>query len=243
MELVILQSTAATSIPWSDLPWGAIVSCIVVFGTALVFIVRADFRSRHNKKNLDDIVPKIASLDVSLSAMGERINNVQGIGIRNSADLQSFSSKLTKMSSNVDRIVGHLFKGDIGNQITKEGSPLILTEFGVELIEVSGGKDYIDDHFDELYGLFEFDLDNSYLDIQTNCYAIIRASSERQSFKKVKDFIYNNPTYQGAAISLFVMVEAIGIYLRDLVIKRFEQEVPENDLVDDLDEGLINDSG
>jgi len=43
--------------------------------------------------------------------------------------------------------------------------------------------------------------------------------SDNDSFNKIKNFMFENPSFKGNEISLSTIVQVLGIYLRDIVIQ------------------------
>jgi hypothetical protein len=108
--------------------------------------------------------------------------------------------------------------------IFKTNSPITLTELGMNILKSFGGNEYIDTHTRELIADMESHNIKSALDSQVLAPLVIANHASQDSFKKIKDHLYNNPFYKyenqkGELISLQMDMQRVcqimGIYLRD----------------------------
>ena len=100
--------------------------------------------------------------------------------------------------------------------LAKGQSPLSLTQSGVELLEQSGGKTYLEKRFTKLYNLFN-DVNKGY-EIQERAREIIEQQSKQKDFNNIKEHLYN----VGRPIEHIIFV--MSIELRDMVLE--EKQVP-----------------
>jgi len=106
-------------------------------------------------------------------------------------------------------------------------SPIRLTPLGFEILNKIGGDKFVDDNKLILIERMNLRGINTALDSQIQAPAIIYEFHDDPSFKKIKDYIFNNPYYKGknadgedveVALNLDSISNIIGIYLRDVYL-------------------------
>jgi len=99
-------------------------------------------------------------------------------------------------------------------------SPTRLSVVGIKLLKESGGMKLIDENIDLFISSLKSTLPKTALDVENNSFEVLFKNSDTEMFREVKDFIYNNPVYEGTQINLTSIVKISSIYLRD---KYFEK--------------------
>lgn len=138
---------------------------------------------------------------------------------------QLFES-ITHMASDISKILFYLKGKDskLDTGLFKHHSPIELSDFGRKLLDISGGKEYVDKNLNLLLSAIESKNLMSALDVQIQCITVICEHNNDPDFKKIKDYIFQNPVYKFEdfeyPLSLSTANNIMGIYLRD---KYFEK--------------------
>ena len=94
----------------------------------------------------------------------------------------------------------------------------MLTDRGENILEESGGKDFVDENFEELNEEVENMNGNTPYDIQENSKKVIEKHKDDQDFDDIKKYFFE----EGEQIDDIVL--AMGIYLRNKILS--EKGVP-----------------
>ncbi len=126
-------------------------------------------------------------------------------------------SKINLIIHKINNICHSLKIEDIApTNLYQANSPLALTDLGRELMIDCGANDV----YKELKAFFiekvkkESPFSN-YLDFEEKCFNVIFVESNNKAFDQVKNFVYENPTYKKAPISLFNIIKMLSIILRN----------------------------
>ena len=123
-----------------------------------------------------------------------------------------FTSEYKRTTSRIIESVAEL-KGSFNTyQFIKSDSPIKLTEGGVELLEDSGGKAYVDKNLEHLYMEFK-GVDNEY-DIQKKARDIMKAKEHDKNFDAMKKYLYEK------GLHFNDLATVMGVYLRDMVFTK-----------------------
>ena len=90
-----------------------------------------------------------------------------------------------------------------------------------EVLELSGGKDYIDSNLELLILEMENEKLTTALDVQNYSSTLLYQKIEDTDFVKIKSFIYNNPKFKEADITMSSVINVIAIYLRDKYLDKY----------------------
>lgn len=110
--------------------------------------------------------------------------------------------------------------------LTKRKSPLSLTEAGDELLILSGGKHYVEEHFGTLLEMIEAKKPQTAYDIQECSKSVLEAQSAKPSFNHLKNYLFK----EGRMLEDLITV--MGIFLRDAVLAHKKIHVGEIDKSD-----------
>lgn len=106
-------------------------------------------------------------------------------------------------------------------------SPIRLTELGHRVLDAIGGKVYVDSNKDELIRrMNEIGISTAF-DSQQQAPNVILERFTHDSFKGIKDYMFNNPFYKengdnnseiSVALDESTVAKLMGIYLRDVYL-------------------------
>jgi hypothetical protein len=136
--------------------------------------------------------------------------------------------KLDSISKAVNGMVVYLSikDKDMNADLFTIQSPRQLSVIGKDLLQLTGGKKYIDDHQDLLLSMIEQRTPASALDVENQAPIVVLNVADSPDFKPIKDYIFNNPEYkrgpEGLALRLNIglVANVMGIYLRDLYLRK-----------------------
>lgn len=148
---------------------------------------------------------------VKLSKIEEKTNRIPGIEDKISILEIKFSSLISVLTAK--KIIG---PGEIFNS----KSPLELTKLGEDILNITGGKKYVDDHLDYLIDKIKQEDLKSPLDIQNYTEILLFKEENSDNFIAIKNYIYNNPKFKDTIVDIALVINVMRIYLRD---KYFEK--------------------
>lgn len=93
-------------------------------------------------------------------------------------------------------------------------SPISLTEKGLEALEESGAKQFVDSNIEELYQKIERENPLTAYDVQELSRSMANGLESDPRVRKMKDFVYER------GIDFSTIASITGIYLRDEVLKK-----------------------
>jgi hypothetical protein len=116
---------------------------------------------------------------------------------------------------------------DLDTLLFKMFSPLALTDLAIEILEQTGGKNYIHANLKELISALEEKNLKTALDVEMTAPKVILEKSDENAFSPIKNYIYNNPEFISdlnlgikIKIDLQSVTKVMGIYLRDLYLEK-----------------------
>jgi hypothetical protein len=109
---------------------------------------------------------------------------------------------------------------DFKSELFVVKSPVELSPIGNEILEVSGGKKYIDTNSKILIALMEKNSLKSALDVQNHAHLVLLNQFDSDQFTEIKNYLYNNPIYRKegkdiSALNITVISQIMAIYLRN----------------------------
>lgn len=144
-------------------------------------------------------------------------------------DMVYMKFRLNNIEAKLDTLIMHLVAAQhIGPDILKSRSPIQLTDIGVKILVDMGGKDYVDNHINELIVQMEKQSFTSGLDVQNYCRVLLFERINDKGLTSVKSYLFNTPIYKisdtnSISLDLTVAVNIIGVYLRN----KFFEKHPE----------------
>ena len=131
------------------------------------------------------------------------------------SDVKSLQENFIEYKRKTDKTVEDVaeLKGSFNTyRFIKSDSPIKLTEGGIDLLQNSGGKAYLDKNIEDLYEKFE-GIDNEY-DIQKKARDIMRDKEHDKNFDAMKKYLYQK------GLSFDDLSTVMGVYLRDKVFEK-----------------------
>jgi hypothetical protein len=169
---------------------------------------------------------KIEGACKNIPDMDNRINI--GVGLSESIErkIDSQSEKFGVLATNITTLIAFLTTKhtDLQSGLFQSFSPIQLTDLGKELLNKSGGQEYIDQNSQNLISLMEKQNFKSALDVQNYANSLLINLFNTDEFVDIRNYIYQNPLFTSGKNSVQVnwpnINQVMGIYLRD---KYFEK--------------------
>lgn len=131
------------------------------------------------------------------------------------SDVKSLQESFVEYKRKTDKIAEDVaeLKGSFHTyQFIKSDSPIKLTESGIDLLQNSGGKAYLDKNIEDLCKEFE-GIDNEY-DIQKRARDIMQDKEHDKNFDAMKKYLYQK------GLHFNDLATVMGVYLRDKVFEK-----------------------
>lgn len=189
-------------------PQVLITLAIVVFAIIICYKIVKFYYTRFEK--IEDISDKVKTLPDIVNRNTENIE-------------KQVIPKLNSISSSLSLITSILFKKGIVDktELFSITSPVILAEIGMEVLELIGGKQYIDSNSERLVEQIKEQKYKSTLDVQNQANLLILEQADSDDFVSIKNFIYQNPQYKTIVLDMSTVATVMGIYLRDKYFKKY----------------------
>lgn len=123
------------------------------------------------------------------------------------------NQQFLNISSKLSKIEGILEISRMVSPYVQSKSPLGLTEKGKALLIDSKGKDYIDLRKNEFLKEIKSKNPKTAYDVQEMSKLVIKSRTKCDEFNSLKDFAFRK------GLSIDVILDVLGIYLRDIVLK------------------------
>ena len=137
------------------------------------------------------------------------------------------SPKLKNISDDIRTLITVVKLGNSALDLTlfKTQSPVSLTDVGIEILEKSGGRRYIDENLAALLIDLEKRELKTALDVENIAASVLLFKSNQTAFTPIKNYIYNNPEFVSelglkATLDLGKIAQVMGIYLRDKYLEK-----------------------
>lgn len=134
-------------------------------------------------------------------------------------------SLVNKALSKIDTLERFLIKrgGAEYDEFTRMNSPRQLNEKGRKLFNESGAKDFFENNKNALLRLLNSEIsemrNKTALDVDSCALRVCFSVSNNKSFKKIKDFVYTHPIFEGTNITINTIAMLMGIELRNEYLK------------------------
>lgn len=176
--------------------------CIIVVAIGVTIIVWKASSFYHRLKKIetghDGITPQLNEITKSVGSLSS-----------------SFNSLVTYLSGKDSTLNASLYV---------MRSPVQLTDLGTEILQIIGGKKYIDDNSIRLISEIEKQNFKSGLDIENYCKVILMKEFSSDSFVPIKNYMFQHPRYvkdnNTVQLDMPTVTNIMGIYLRN---KYFEK--------------------
>lgn len=153
------------------------------------------------------IVSAICTVAIMLFYTGkyiEKIHFLEKIHEKHDVKICELSNILAKLEGGIDR--------DRALFIKRE-SPLNLTEPGKEVLNKSGGKNFIDLNQEKLIESIKNRVPKTAYDVQEISKLVITECTNIDEFNVIKNYLY------ASGLDIELMIEMLSLYLRDLALK------------------------
>jgi hypothetical protein len=121
---------------------------------------------------------------------------------------------LSAVKHNITSIIYSLISKDILDKesqgLMKSMSPTVLTEKGLELMDKSGFVKIVDEQRKDIFSSIEQSKPQTKYDVERTALQTVFTLFERDYFKTVKDYLFNNPNVDNNS-----WLKAASIYVRD----------------------------
>lgn len=109
------------------------------------------------------------------------------------------------------------------DEFTRMNSPRQLNEKGRKLFNESGANDFFENNKQPLLRLLNSEIsemrNKTALDVDSCAARICFSVSNNKDFKKIKDFVYTHPVFEGTNITINTIAMLMGIELRNEYLK------------------------
>jgi len=191
--VIATSKEAPTAIPVGGLSSGELISLVGLGISIIVLLVRFAYKQGQADEKISSIETTVTDTSHKVDGLGRKLTSIISyLGTRDSKAMAVINS----------------------------GSPMELTDLGQDLLNASGGKEFVESHLDGLLQLIEKDSPKTGLDVENAAKGIIVDVSDNSDFRQIKNFIYNNPSYKDIDVSLATLATVIGIFLRDFYLEK-----------------------
>lgn len=149
-------------------------------------------------------------------------NNMHNNNDKEHEKLVELINKALKKIDTIERFL--IKRGGAGyNEFTQMNSPRQLNDKGRRLFNESGANVFFEDYKDALLRLLNSEMSEmrtkTALDVDSCAERVCFGISDNKDFKKIKDFIYTHPIFEGTNITINTITMLMGIELRNEYLK------------------------
>lgn len=138
------------------------------------------------------------------------------------------TERFNAISNNISALITFLTTKhtDLQSGLFQSFSPIQLTPIGIDVLEKSGGKNYLEKHISDLVSEMEMQQFKSALDVQNYATTLIINRFNTDDFIQIRNYIFQNPVYKMAvggdiSINSAVINQVMSIYLRDKYFEKY----------------------
>lgn len=141
-------------------------------------------------------------------------------------DLPETNNRLDETISTLDKVMTFLIATHgIGVNIFKAKSPISLTEIGMQILKLSGGKMYVDERLTELLQEINALHPPTGLDVDKIAYQVLFKRRDTGTLDDVKNFVFQNPELRFNEIKITIEIglitQIMAVYLRERYLERY----------------------
>ena len=201
----------------------AIIGGLTLATAWLTYFIKSLYKKGMGDQRLIDMESKICGYEVRKRECDAKFTDH---GKQNSViveKLTAISEKMTYMSEWITKLDDRVY-----NTVSKRKSPRILTEAGMKLLSVSGGKECIDKNLDFfIRAIDEYNPKLPY-DVERMALDVILTSTNRDMFNRIKMFMYKSPEFvklegEEVKVNIFSIGYVMSLYLRDLYLEKYPE--------------------
>jgi len=156
----------------------------------------------------------------------EKINEIILSQSRFDERSKGLEDNISRINNSIDAvylaITGRSEQSLIKKEFIIANSPIKLTDKGEHLLIEMGAKYAIDEREDYFFDEIRERNFSSEGDIESICKIIIKDEYQGEIFRDVRDYLYNNPVYDGMRMDSNVAITIISIYLSAKYLKYLE---------------------
>lgn len=133
--------------------------------------------------------------------------------------------EVSKISKNLSALLTALFSKKVleKSEIFISESPIKLTTLGEEILQIIGGKNYIDKNEKFLISEMRKVEFKSALDVENYSVQYLMNLYNTDEFTPIKDYIYLHPIYKKISLDLTTITRIMSIYLRDKYFEKYQE--------------------
>lgn len=136
-------------------------------------------------------------------------------------NIDNHNKKISELIEGLAFLKGGLDRDRAVSDYFKSKSPLSLTDKGKAVLLDSRGKDYIDSRKNKFLEEIKSEKPKTAYDVQELAKKVIEKRISYDEFNDIKEYAFKN------ALKLDLILEILGLYLRDLVLPEFGFKVEE----------------
>ena len=188
----------------------------------LAYVVRSLYKKGMSDERMSGVVAKVHGYDVRKRECDAKFSEHAKLIDVSYERMAATSGMVDRMSVMIDRIYDMFFKNE---NLSKRKSPRQLTTAGMELLNISGGKECIDKYTDLfIHAIMERTPRVPY-DVERLSMEVILARTSNEVFDDIKNFIYNSPGTieldgETVEVNIFSIGFVMSIYLRDIYFEK-----------------------
>lgn len=142
-------------------------------------------------------------------------------------DVPGLSSTLNEIKSDLSKLLVFLTTKhtDLNSGFFQSRSPIQLTPIGHEVLDKTGGKEYVEKHLDDLIAKMKSQDFKSALDVQSYATSLVIQAFNTDDFIHIRNYLFQNPVYRTVDKEIPLnpadLYQIIGIFLRDKYFEKF----------------------
>jgi hypothetical protein len=199
---------------WNHVPW---LAAGIILVAVTWFVCLKYFRYKSRIDGMEDACNKIPGHHARLSNVETKCQEIPSL----SGKVDGLLTKIDGLTVSLDRlnIFLRIKHNDLPSDLVQSQSPLSITQAGMDLLNDSGGRKYVDDNLSDLLSVMESFEFKSALDAQEKAISLIIDSFMTDGFIHIRNYMFHNPTYKlpekEIPINAASMYQLMGLYLRD----------------------------
>ena len=180
----------------------------------LTYLIKSLYKKGMGNQRMVDMESKICGYEVRKRECDSKFSE-------HGKQIAVSSEKLNYMSEWVTQLDNKIWA-----VLSKKKSPRELTKAGVELLNISGGKECIDRNCDFfIHSVEEYSPKLPY-DVERRSLDVVLANTNGDHFDDIKNFIYKSPEFiefegEEVRVSIFSIGFVMSLYLRDLYLEKY----------------------
>ena len=181
----------------------------------LTYVIKSLYKKGMKDNQMSDVAAKVHGYDL-------RQRECDAVFSEHGKLIAVSYERMNAISVLIDRVYDKYFKD---SHLSKRKSPKQLTDAGMELLNMSGGKECIDKHADLFISAIADRTPRVPYDVERLSMEVILARTENEVFDDIKNFIYNSSETieldgKSVEVNIFSIGFVMSIYLRDIYLEK-----------------------